>query len=200
MIGIYLQKIDDIWFAAALEKEKIFATNFGLNENHVLRQVLKSLPYNVPFQQENTLNVFSRRILETLKAIYNGENVSLGFKLAFDHLKEYSRRVLGCLSYVPVGYVTTYGALSKIAGGSPRAVGQVMANNPFPLLIPCHRVVKSDMSLGGFGGSKIGLGVKTKLEILQREDRGYRNRKEVDVAGKALSLFPICMLKPFTKG
>ncbi|MEM2917181.1 MAG: MGMT family protein [Candidatus Bathyarchaeia archaeon] len=200
MISIYHQKIDETWYALALEKEKIYATNFGFNESHVLRQVLESLPYNMPFQLEETPSPFSRKILETLKAIYDGKGISSNFELAFNCLKEYSRRVLGYLAYVPVGYITTYNALAKIAGGSPRAVGQVMAHNPFPLLIPCHRVVKNDWTLGGFGGSEKGLGVKIKLEILRREDRGYKTGKEVTIEGKVLSLFPVCWLKPLRKG
>lgn len=200
MISIYHQKIDMTWYAVALEKEKIFATSFGFNESHVLRQILESIPYNMPFQGESIPNHYAKEILETLKAIYDGKGVSQKFEFAFNHLREYSRRVLGYLTHVPVGYVTTYNALSKIAGGSARAVGQVMAHNPFLLLIPCHRVVKSDMTLGGFGGSEAGLGVKTKLKILQREDRGYQTGKEVTIGGKALSLFPICWVKPFKKG
>jgi len=102
------------------------------------------------------------------------------------HLPSYSKKVLGFLSRIPVGYVTTYNALAKAAGGGPRAVGRVMATNPFAPLIPCHRVVRSDFGIGGYGG-----GVEVKRAILQREDRGYREPTKIRVNGSVLSLFPV---------
>ncbi|MEK6977289.1 MAG: methylated-DNA--[protein]-cysteine S-methyltransferase [Candidatus Hydrothermarchaeota archaeon] len=53
---------------------------------------------------------------------------------------------------IPPGKVATYGELASAAGaeGGARAVGQVMAENPFPIVVPCHRVVRSDRSVGGY--------------------------------------------------
>jgi methylated-DNA-[protein]-cysteine S-methyltransferase len=68
----------------------------------------------------------------------------------------FERKILRELYAVPRGAVTTYGLLAARAGrpGGARAVGQVMAGNPFPLIIPCHRTVRSDGTLGGFGGGQ----------------------------------------------
>lgn len=55
------------------------------------------------------------------------------------------------ISDIPIGEVITYGNLSKSIGSAPRAVGQACGKNPYPLVIPCHRVV-SATNLGGFGG------------------------------------------------
>ncbi|MBS7636978.1 MGMT family protein [Candidatus Bathyarchaeota archaeon] len=96
------------------------------------------------------------------------------------------QEVLRATAQIPVGYVTFYGALAKAVGGSPRAVGRVMASNPFPLLIPCHRVVASDFSLGGYGG-----GIHVKLEILRREKRGYAKEKEIPINGRKMQIFPV---------
>ncbi len=106
-------------------------------------------------------------------------------------LSSYAQRVLRLTSLIPKGYVTTYGALTKAAGGSPRSVGRVMATNPFAPLIPCHRVVAADMTLGGYGG-----GLKAKWEILQKENRKYEKAFDAEVNGKKLKLLPIDMLKP----
>ncbi len=57
---------------------------------------------------------------------------------------------------IPYGSVSTYGAIAKKLGikrGGAQAVGQALAKNPFPIIIPCHRVIKSDGTPGGFGGS-----------------------------------------------
>jgi len=192
MIQVYRKRFGGLWCAAAIEDERIFATNFGWDEKRVLKDLLVSLPYNVPFQSADKLSPFSEKVLTVIKSTISGENVSAeGFRFEMAHLPEYSRRVLGFLLKVPVGYVTTYGALAKAAGGGARAVGNVMASNPFAPLIPCHRVVRSDFSIGGYGGEVVGRGVKVKRTILQCEDRGYKEPTKIKVDGSVLSVFPV---------
>jgi len=190
MIYIYHHKMNGMWYAAALEEDRVFATNFGSNESEVLKHLLESLPYNASFQMAEKPNQLSERLLATLNSMFAGENVSSNFKLEMTHLPSYSKKVLGFLSRIPVGYVTTYNALAKAAGGGPRAVGRVMATNPFAPLIPCHRVVRSDFRIGGYGG-----GVEVKRAILQREDRGYREPTKIKVNGSVLSLFPVSFVR-----
>ena len=191
MISIYHQKINDVWYAAAMENDEVFATAFSLNEEEALRHLLKNLPYNVPFQVTEKPSQLLAELLKTLKAIFEGKNVSpSSFKTSMGHLLTYTRRVLNCTSLIPVGYLTTYGAIAKVAGGSPRSVGRAEASNPFPLLIPCHRVVRSNFSIGGYG-----LGEKVKLQILQREERGYEETTSLKVNDKALPLFPVKHLR-----
>ena len=63
-----------------------------------------------------------------------------------------STRVYTKLLQVPEGKVTTYGDLAKAVGleNGQRAIGTIMKKNPFPGIVPCHRVVKSDGKIGGF--------------------------------------------------
>ena len=61
----------------------------------------------------------------------------------------FQRRVWQAICEIPLGSVTTYGALAQEVGGVARAVGQACGDNPFPLVIPCHRVVAAK-GLGGF--------------------------------------------------
>jgi O-6-methylguanine DNA methyltransferase len=75
-------------------------------------------------------------------------------------------------------------------GGGSRAVSNAMAHNPFPLLIPCHRVVRADFNVGGYGS-----GEKIKLELLQREERGYEEDRRVKINGETLLLFPVKRLQ-----
>lgn len=74
--------------------------------------------------------------------------------------------VLRATAAIPYGEVVTYGQLAKTVGrpGSARFVGTTMARNPFPILIPCHRVIRSDGSIGQFGG-----GTELKKKLLERE-------------------------------
>jgi methylated-DNA-[protein]-cysteine S-methyltransferase len=98
----------------------------------------------------------------------------------------YTQKVLKATAQIPVGYVTFYGLIAKAVGGGPRAVGNIMANNPFAPIIPCHRVVKADFTLGGYG-----MGLKTKVEILSREKRGFSNPKKLDLNGQRLEVYPV---------
>lgn len=191
MICVYRRKIDGLWCTVAVEDDKVFATNFGSDEKRVLKGLLESLPFNVPFQVVDEQSPLAEKVLTSVRLMVAGKDVSVdGFRFEMAHLPGYSRRVLGFLARVPVGYVTTYGALAKASGGGARAVGNVMASNPFAPLIPCHRVVRSDFSIGGYGG-----GAEVKRAILQREDRGYKEPTKIKVGGSVLSVFPVAFVR-----
>ena len=72
-------------------------------------------------------------------------------------------RILLAVKKIPRGYVCTYGAIASKAKTSPRAVGAVMRANRDPT-VPCHRVVCSNASIGGFNR-----GIKTKIKLLKSE-------------------------------
>jgi methylated-DNA-[protein]-cysteine S-methyltransferase len=81
-------------------------------------------------------------------------------------LEGFRRQALEELARVPFGKLVTYGELASRIGrpGASRAIGRAMAQNPIPILIPCHRVVAAGGKLGGFSG---GLNVKRKLHALE---------------------------------
>jgi methylated-DNA-[protein]-cysteine S-methyltransferase len=87
--------------------------------------------------------------------------------LALDDLPPFRRRVYEALRHVPRGTTVTYGQLAARAGsaGGARAVGQAMAKNPFPLLVPCHRVLAST----GAGGFSAHDGERLKKCLLEAE-------------------------------
>ena len=91
-----------------------------------------------------------------------------------DQCRDFQRRVLLETIRIPRGSVTSYGDLAKkiSAPGAARAVGSALAKNPFPLIIPCHRVVKSDGSVGQFGGGTEFKKALLRLEGVQIDDRG----------------------------
>ena len=64
----------------------------------------------------------------------------------------FQRRVWGEIAAIPCHRTRTYGEIAKALGSAPRAVGQACGANPFPLVVPCHRVVAADGRVGGFGG------------------------------------------------
>jgi O-6-methylguanine DNA methyltransferase len=191
MIDVCYQKRNGIWYGAAVQDNQVFATDFSLEESDLSR-LRRKLPQNTLFRVVEEPDQFLAKVLGALEEIYNGKDrESYGFKIDLSQLSSYTRNVLNCTSLVPVGYVTTYGAVAKAAGGSARSVGRVEASNPVPLLIPCHRVVRSDLSIGGYGH-----GEQVKREILRREERGYEESIRLDIDDKKLALFPAKWIKP----
>ena len=90
---------------------------------------------------------------------------------------EFRRRVLDCCRNIPYGETITYGQLATLAGapGAARAVGNCMAANQIPLVIPCHRVVPS---AGQFGGYSAASGTATKRRLLAMEAEGRTTRRQ----------------------
>jgi methylated-DNA-[protein]-cysteine S-methyltransferase len=104
-----------------------------------------------------------------------GERREFTVPLDLGHRSVFTRQVLAACRRIPYGKTCSYGELAQQSGypGAARAVGQVMARNPLPLLIPCHRVIRADGALGGFGR---GLAVKRRL--LRLEDNAIGGRQE----------------------
>ena len=88
---------------------------------------------------------------------------------AFDRLPDFHRDVLQALLQVKPGHTATYGDLARALGhpsGASRAIGTALGANPWPLLIPCHRIVAASGKMTGFSGPG---GVETKARLLALE-------------------------------
>lgn len=186
MIDLYIKNLEGVWFGVTCDKEKIFAAAFAPSQNQAIQSLLSSIPFNVPFQKLEETSGLAAQAIITLKDIYHGKDASRKFPLATEHLSNYAKKVLKVAALIPIGYVASYGSIARVAGGSPRAVGRVMASNPFPLIIPCHRVIASNLTLGGYGG-----GLQVKLDILSHERRGHIAKREISVNGEKLQIFPV---------
>jgi O-6-methylguanine DNA methyltransferase len=187
LIEVYVQNFDGVYFALGINQNEIVTTTFNVDQKTALGTILSNLPLNVPFQVFHEPTAQAKNALATLKTIYDGKDTDTPLQLATKHLPAYTKKVLKATTSIPVGYVTSYGAIAKAVGGGPRAVGNAMACNLFAPIVPCHRVVKSDLGLGGYGAG--GLGVK--LAFLAREKRGFTEPKEVDVGRGQLTVFPV---------
>ena len=185
-IGVYTKNVEGVWFGVACDKKYVFATSFGRNEEAAVQSLTDCLPLDADFQVFSTLSSFAEQAIGSIKSVFDGKGESPTLPLATERLSPFQSRVLEVTRLIPVGYVASYGALSEAAGGSPRAVGGVMASNPFAPIVPCHRVVRSDLTLGGYGG-----GLDVKAEMLAREKRGKSSPLDVPIAGKKLRLFPV---------
>ena len=186
MIEIYTQNFDKTWFSVAINKRQIVTSSFGADQKTALNHILANLPFNVPFQIFHEPVTPAKTVLSALKCIYEGQEVKTELPLATTHLSAYTRKVLKTTIAIPLGYITSYGLIAKAVGGGPRAVGNIMASNPFAPIVPCHRVVRTNFTLGGYG-----FGLRAKAELLKKEKRGFSSMKEIEVNGGLLTVYPV---------
>jgi methylated-DNA-[protein]-cysteine S-methyltransferase len=93
----------------------------------------------------------------------------------------FDERVWKLMEEIPRGKVTTYGQIArKLNTKAYRAVGNACRKNPYAPRVPCHRVVRSDGSIGGFGGKTSGKSVEEKAQLLRGENVEVRNGRVVD--------------------
>ncbi len=123
-----------------------------------------------------------RRII----AYFEGESVdfSIDPPVDLDHASPFGRKVINACRAIPFGCTTTYSDLARQIGcpAAARAVGGVMAANPIPLIVPCHRVLRTDGGLGGFSAPG---GTVTKQKMLEHEQ--VRPRCEADIIERQAS-------------
>ena len=147
----------------------------GTTEKGVARIVL---PKSSKKAVEKALQDFRNEVNQSLAEIclqaisryLNGEPAALEqIPIDWDFVPPIHRSILLTLRQtVPLGQTITYGELARRCGmpKAARLVGQAMAKNPVPILVPCHRVIRSDGSLGGFSG-----GTTLKKKLLELEQR-----------------------------
>lgn len=117
------------------------------------------------------INKIQRRIPggidQIIAGLYDGKKLKFDLSLLnWSGLTDFSVKVLRQTFKIPRGKVATYSGLALKAGapGAARAVGTVMAGNPFPIVVPCHRVVRACGKVGEYGG-----GGHMKKQLLEKE-------------------------------
>jgi methylated-DNA-[protein]-cysteine S-methyltransferase len=110
---------------------------------------------------------FIKVLGEQINKFFEGKSVI--FKLeavVLEECSEFQRKVLSACFDIPRGWISTYGRIAESLGipGGARAVGSALSHNPFPIIIPCHRVVRSNGYPGGFLG-----GPEIKRSLLELE-------------------------------
>jgi len=103
-----------------------------------------------------------------LIAYFNGKQVDFDIQTDLTRVTDFQRRILTTCAKIRYGRQMTYGELASNAGypGAARAVGNTMAKNPIPIVIPCHRVVGAHGHLGGFSAEQ---GIALKRWLLDME-------------------------------
>ncbi len=118
-----------------------------------------------------------QQLIEACSRYFGGEPDALeGQPVDFSFVTEFQARVLEAARTIPPGMVRPYGWVARKVGNpkSARAVGGALAANPVPLIVPCHRVVAANGSLGGFTG---GIAWKRRLLAIEGEISGHSLKK-----------------------
>ena len=134
------------WISAFENRVKIFRIQFGKVKKQAKSQILKNL-------KKNLIKLSNKKAL----------NIKASYKIAG---KQIQKSIWAELKKIKPGYTKTYGEIAKKYKLSPRHVGKICGQNKLLLLIPCHRVIRSDGGLGGF--SSVG-GVNLKKKLLKFE-------------------------------
>ena len=134
------------WVSAFENNGKIFKIKFGKVKNQSQNKILKNF--------KNNLTKFFKKRNLNIKAPYNIQG------------NQTQKKVWSELRKIRPGQTKTYGEIAKKFKLSPRHIGKICSQNKIVLAIPCHRVVRSDGSLGGF--SSIG-GIKLKKRLIKLE-------------------------------
>jgi methylated-DNA-[protein]-cysteine S-methyltransferase len=152
------------WMAAAWADGLLVEVTFGRKSP---QDALKALECGNGDTVEP--NSQEKRLIARLQAYATGARDEFDdVSLDLSHLTDFQRRVIARCRRIPFGKTLTYAQLAAKAGSprAARAVGNVMAANRFPLIVPCHRVVGSAGSLGGYSAPE---GTRMKLRLLEQE-------------------------------
>jgi len=118
-------------------------------EDDFLRELLEAFP-GTPFERSGTLDVVRRE----LDAYFGGRRLSFDVRVDLSDVTPFQRRVLLETAKVPAGSYATYTQVAARAGRpkAARAAGNALHDNPVAIIVPCHRVLRGDGSLGGYAG------------------------------------------------
>jgi methylated-DNA-[protein]-cysteine S-methyltransferase len=158
------------YFGLAGTEETLFRTCLpGPRRNRIESQLLAALGTG---QYDKSL---LRPLQQRISAYFEGAAVSFDpdIPIALGGFSRFASSVLTACREIEFGQVVTYSELGREIGrpGAARAVGNVLARNPLPLIIPCHRVVRSDGGLGGFSAPG-GTDLKRRLLELEQQITG----------------------------
>jgi methylated-DNA-[protein]-cysteine S-methyltransferase len=146
---------------AAVNQKGLCAVDFGRREGDFLERLDPRARL-----EKNSKAV--QRVMTQLREYFAGDRSQFHLSVDLSALTPFQRGVLEAACRITPGKVWTYHRLAQELGRPQcsRPVGQALARNPIPIVIPCHRVIASDGSLGGYSG---GSGLKAKRWLLQLE-------------------------------
>jgi methylated-DNA-[protein]-cysteine S-methyltransferase len=150
------------WNGVGIKRFQLPARSAEATQRNLLRRL--------PGAEPGTPSPEVIAVVNAVKRYFEGEKIDFsGFQLDLDEQGDFFKTIYAAARRVGWGHTTTYGTLAKEVGAGPEAardVGQAMAQNPVPLIIPCHRVLAAGGKVGGFSAPG---GSDTKIRMLELE-------------------------------
>ena len=153
------------YFGLVVSSKGLLRTQLpSISEKAVKSHLLNGL--NRPKYEKKLLNSLKKQIIAYFKGSYSNFESNIPLDLA--KFPDFTRSVLLACRKVKLGQTTTYSALAcRLKNpNAARAIGNALAKNPLPLIIPCHRIIKTDGRIGGFSAAG---GSNMKLKLLRHE-------------------------------
>lgn len=154
-----------IWSARGIAGVQLPEKSEQATRSRVLRRY--------PAARETSPPTDIQRIIDNIGTLLRGEPVELsGINLDSDSVSDFSRRVYDVARSIRPGATLSYGEIAERLGDRmlAREVAQALSENPYPIIVPCHRVLAAGGKMGGFSGPG---GVRTKLRLLSIEGASY---------------------------
>ena len=153
------------YFGLAGTEYGLFRTQLPASKPEKIKSLLlQNLPY--PEFDKTFYKILQQQII----AYFEGDYIQFSrvIPLILDGFSSFGISVLETCREIEIGQTITYGQLAKKAGktNASRAVGNILAKNPLPLIIPCHRIIRSDGKMGGFSAPG---GINLKKKLLELE-------------------------------
>jgi methylated-DNA-[protein]-cysteine S-methyltransferase len=141
---------------------KIFRALFSMPNVSAKHQLVKLFP-----DSQNATCYEIDAVADDIETFLEGEDIQFSLEIVrMDLCSEFQQEVLRAEHGIPRGAVSTYQRIAKHVGRprGARAAGNALATNPFPIIIPCHRAIRTDLIVGGYQG-----GITMKRTLLQME-------------------------------
>lgn len=152
----------------------IFESPVGALYLIFLKDSLAGVLFKKPAQISFIKNSAPKIFLKELNGYFKG--IDSGFTQKISLLKgtEFEKKVWSCLAQIPFGETRTYKWVAEKIGSpsAVRAVGRALSRNPLPIILPCHRVIESNGSIGGYSS-----GIDIKRRLLEMEYYAKIGRK-----------------------
>ena len=175
-LNLALNKSRQNWFGVVTDQDNLLlASAFGQSRKALegyLTSYVRRFDGRKPSRNEH---VFA----EYMSDLFSGRKPPTPVKLNYEHILPFQQKVIKIMQLIPTSKVTTYGSIAKKIGSGPRAVGNAVASNPWPLFIPCHRVISSTLLIGNYSmcGALRNAGTVAKRQLLEQEKVPFNDDK-----------------------
>ncbi len=150
-------------FFAAVLPAPSFALGIRCNADEIT-----GIDYLEPQAEIPPISPLAKEAVRQLRAYLKDPRFDFGLPLAAAGT-HFQRRVWAEITVIPSGSTRSYGEVARAIHSGPRAVGNACGANPYPLVVPCHRVVAANQGLGGFARQRGGFLLDVKRWLLQHE-------------------------------